>query len=326
MFVDIFLFVISLLVLFYASGLMVRSLTWLGRYFAVSEYALALILVAGATSLPELFLGINSAFYGVPSLSLGNVVGANILNVTLVIGIAMLLAGEKLVFNRGLLKKYFYINAGMLFLPALLILDGALSRADGLIMLLSFFAYLANVARMKKTAPEVKSAIPDDFSLANFFRNIGKFVVGTVLLLFSANFLVSESARIAEQFGVPIILIGILISIGTTLPEIVFGVRSVFLGHGGMSLGNAFGSVIFNGSFILGLVATINPFAIGAPQNMAVNMALPFLFVALINIYGVMKGGFSRPLGLFLILCATAFILLSFSGAEYYNFSGAGEF
>ncbi len=287
---------------------MVRSLTWLGRYFGVTEYLLSLIVVAGATSLPELFVGIDSAFYGAQSLSLGNIIGANILDVTFVIGIAILLAGGKLAYEAKTAKD-FYINVSMLILPALLIIDGTLSRGDGFIMLIAFFVYIADEIQSGISSARERGVTRSDSNFSGFIKNTTYFILGALLLIVSADFLVEESVAIAGRFGASLFFMGILISFGTTLPEVIFSVRSVFGGHGGMSLGNVLGSLIFNATFILGLVAVLSPFTVSSPHAIALQIILPLLFVAIINIYGVLKKDFSRFFGLILILSAIAFVL-----------------
>lgn len=136
-----FLFFLSLAVLFLAGGIMVRALTWMGRYLKLSEYVFSFILVAFATSLPELFVGINSAMQGVANISLGNLVGANVLNVTLVIGVSILLA-KGLTIDRVITKQDIQMIFSMILFPAFLMLDGILSRLDGALLLFLFGGYV----------------------------------------------------------------------------------------------------------------------------------------------------------------------------------------
>lgn len=306
---DILVFITVLLALFYSGGVMVRSLTWIGRYFSVSEYALSIILVAFATSLPELFVGINSAIDGVQELSLGDLIGANVLNVTLVLGIAMLLAGKRLVFEHRTTRKDFYITATMLVLPALLLADGTLSRPDGLVLLLAFAAYVLDILSEERVSPKVDAKKMEDLTFYGFLNKVFHFIIGSVLLLGSAYILVITAKSVAISYEIPLFALGVLVALGTTLPEVVFSARSVFLGHSGMSLGNAIGSVIFNITFILGLVGFLNPFTVQNPISLTGSLILPLLFIILIQAIGILKGHFSRMLGLLLILSSLVFII-----------------
>lgn len=307
---DIFVFIAALLVLFYSGGVMVRSLIWIGRYFKVSEYALSLILVAFATSLPELFVGINSAIDGVQDLSLGDLIGANVLNVTLVLGIAMLLAGKRLVFEHRTTRKDFYVTVTILVLPVILLSDGVFSRPDGLVLLLAFIAYASHVLRGEHASPAVNNVLVKDLNIKRFLNYVFQFITGAALLVLSSYILVATAKSVAASYEVPLFALGILVALGTTLPEVVFSARSVFLGHSGMSLGNAIGSVIFNITFILGLVAVLNPFAVQNPMSLTGSLLLPLLFIILIQTVGILRGHFSRTLGLLLIFSSLVFVVL----------------
>lgn len=307
---DIAVFTIALLVLFYSGGVMVRSLTWLGRYFEMSEYALSLVLVAFATSLPELFVGVSSAITGTQDLSLGDLIGANVLNVTLVMGVAMLFAGKHLVFERGeSSRKDIYVTTALLALPALLIADGTLSRPDGLVLLLAFAAYVFDVLKEERVSPPVDDTEANIFTFRRFLDQVGLFIFAALLLVGSAHILVSTAQSVALSYGIGLFSLGILVAVGTTLPEVVFSARSVFLGHSSMSLGNALGSVVFNITFILGLVAFMSPFTIADPLSVIGVVLLPILFIMLLQAIGILRGHFSRALGIILIFVSAVFII-----------------
>lgn len=305
-----FLFFSSLIILFLAGGIMVRALTWMGQYLKLSEYILSFILVAFATSLPELFVGINSAVKNVPNISLGNLVGANVLNVTLVIGISILFA-KGLVVDRVVTKQDVQMIFGMILFPAFLMLDGVLSRPDGALLLFLFGGYVIYLTNQEHAAVPVNATLSDEFRFRNFLKKLGIFALGAVLLLASSGFVVSRGIAFAEARTLPLYFIGILVAIGTTLPETIFGVRSVFLRHGAMSLGNAFGSMVVNTSLILGLVSVIRPITINAQGKALLGILLAAGLVVVINLAALINGRLGRMLGILLLIIAALFVLFS---------------
>lgn len=308
---NVFLFFAAILALFFAGGIMVRALTWMGRYLRISEYVLSFILAAFATSLPELFVGINSAVQGASNISLGNLVGANVLNVTFVIGVSTLLA-KGLTVDRVITKQDVQMIFMMVLFPAFLALDGVLNRLDGALLIFLFGCYAIYLVNQEHAVVPVNAMLPDEFRFAKFLKKLGIFTLGTALLLASSWFVVSSGIAFARAFSLPLYFTGILIAIGTTLPETVFGVRSVFLRHGAMTLGNAFGSVVVNTSLILGLVSVISPITISAPNKVLAGILLTAGLVVVINIAAFLNGKLGRLLGIFLLIIAAFFILLTF--------------
>src|SRR3989344_528560 len=242
---NLLLFILSLIVLFYSGRLLVSSLTVLGRYMQFSEYAVAFILVAFATSLPELFVGINSALNEASLLSLGNLTGANFLNISLVLGVAI-------IFSRGLdtsktIEKEDLIFAlGIMVTPIFMVLDSVISRMDGLILLTLFTCYIVYLIKTEHKKYILNEIGSEDVVSINPLKYFFIFLAGMVLLLASTYFVVSYSVDAAVYLALPLFVVGILVAFGTTLPEVVFSFESASLKHGHMSLGNVFGSVVVN--------------------------------------------------------------------------------
>lgn len=261
------LFVAGLTSLILASGWLVTLLTWMARYLKLSEYSVAFLLMAGATSIPELFVGINSALTNTPELSLGNVLGANLLNVTLVIGLIVLILPIPLG------SKRIAHEAGFIFAltitPLIFLFDGILSRADGAMLIFIFIAYLYYLfvsSRLPDSA--INDVRPTPAAFREFIKKLFLLFLGTAVLLAASRAVVFAGWSLATSFGAPPFLMGLLvISLGTTLPELTFGIRSALRGRSGMGFGSAIGSVVFNLLFILGLVALIQPIAIGGAKS-----------------------------------------------------------
>ena len=306
---DLGIIFIALLALFYSGGIMVRSLTLIGRFLQMSEYALSFVLVAFATSLPEFFIGLSSAINNTPTLSVGNVIGANVLNATMVLGVAVIFAG-KLDFARVIKKEDIQVTFGFLLLPVLLFLDGSLGRYDGFLLLFFFGGYLVYLFNQERETQVVDGGGQEKPTLSEFMKNLGKFAAAALVLLISSHIVVSKSVLLSQVFSLPLFFIGIIVAIGTTLPETIFGIKSVFLGHKSMAFGNALGSIIVNLSLVLGMVAVIRPVEIVEPSRVFFGLLLTAFLVVLIQLICMVKGYIARSFGFFLLLIALVFIII----------------
>lgn len=260
----ILIFIISCLVLIQSGTLMVGALTRIAQFLEWREFTVAFFLMAFATSIPELFVGITSALHLKSALSLGNIIGSNVINLTLAIGIAVLLANGLSVETAIAQRNSVYVSI-IASLPILLMLDGKLSRVDGLALLIVLVFYFHIMASEEKRftkvlSKEYKREWPK-FKL--FLKDLGIFLGGVLLLLLAAQGIVLTSFFFAEAAGLSLAIIGILIvALGTNLPEIAFGVKAIALGHKEMVLGNLMGSVVANSTLVLGITILISPLEI----------------------------------------------------------------
>ncbi len=260
-----------ILVLFGACFLLIKSGTWvvkslirISQTLQWSEFLVTFFLMALATSLPELFVGLSSAFHKLPQLSFGNIIGANILNLTVGIAIAVLVAGGLRVESETTRSNSVYA-AALSFLPLLLMLDGAVSRVDGIVLLLGLSIYLRKVLSQKERFSKafIENFRKDRLQFKLFLKDLGTFFGSIFLLIFSAEGVVRTANFLALEINLPLITTGIIfVSLGTVLPEIVFGIKAVTLGHKEMVLGNFMGTVVVNSTLILGLVSLISPLII----------------------------------------------------------------
>ncbi len=299
---------------------MVKSLTKISRVLGVSEFVIAFIFMSIATTLPEFFVGVSSAVAGVPNLSLSNVIGSNIANLTFISGIAALLSG-KVKIKEKLIKQNVWSIFTLTMVFVILLNDGVLSRKDGTVLLFMFFGYLAYLYQQKKiftgklkansknTNKQDKNGGLSGISI--FFRNLFIFGIGVGLLLCSSIFIVRSAVFLATAFGVPLVIIGIFgVAIGTSLPELTFGIHSVFSGHEGMSFGNLLGSVSINSTLILGTTALISPITIESPQIIWMSIVMMILSVFIFAFFVYTSDAISRKEGMLLLLIYIFFIWL----------------
>ena len=255
--VNLILFLISCIVLIISGTLLVKTLTKIASFLRLSEFVVGFIIMAFATSIPELFVGITSALTKNPALALGNVIGANIINLTLVIGIAILL-GKGIKIESKKTKTDALYMVGIAALPmVLMVIGGSLSRIDGIILLAAFALYARRILQQRKL---FKKEVEDSIKRKDIILTTILFVFSLALLFLSARFVVEYATSLSVDLALPPIIVGLfIISIGTTLPELTFGSRAVLAGHSEMALGNSIGSVIVNSTLVLGIASILCP-------------------------------------------------------------------
>lgn len=260
----IVVFIISCLILIRSGTLVVKTLIRMAQFLEWREFTVSFILMAFATTIPELFVGLISAFSLKPELSFGNIIGSNIINLTLVIALGVLLANG-LKTGTAMIQRTSIYTAVIASLPIILMLDGVISRIDGLVLLLSlvFYFHLISLQEKKFTrifSNKFKREWPQ-FKL--FLKDLGVFLIGIFLLLLAAEGIVWTASFFAKIFNLPLVLIGTLIvALGTNLPEITFGIRAITLRKEEMLLGNLMGAVVVNSTLVLGLTFLISPLEI----------------------------------------------------------------
>lgn len=260
----IFILIVSCLVLFWAGKLLVKSLTRVAHFLGWREFVVASILMAFVTSLPELFIGVFSAFHKRPQLSFGVIIGSNIIALTLIVGIGGLLA-KQLRFGSKILQRSSVYTAAIAPLPFLLMLDGGISRWDGIVLFLAFGFYFHRLLSQEERFTKIvsNSLRKDRVGFGLFLKDLKMFFVGVFLLLLSAEGIVFSALGLIEIFNLPLLIIGIfLVALGTSLPEIAFTIESIAMGHKEMILGDVMGSVVVNSTLVWGLIALISPFEI----------------------------------------------------------------
>jgi len=256
----VLVFFVSALLLAVSGGLVVDGLVGVAKKLGWREFVVGFIIMSLATSLPNLFVGINSALRGIPELSFGDVVGGNVVDLTLVMALATLLAGEISTQSR-MVQSSSVFTLAIALLPMLLSLDGDLNRIDGAILILTFFFYsfwlFASEDRFRKVYDGAAKA------RKSFFQHVFFLALGLVFLVLGSQGMVSSASFFAGSLSLPIGLIGILIvGLGNCLPEIYFSLVSARRGESWLVLGDLMGSVITCATLVLGVVILIHPFQI----------------------------------------------------------------
>lgn len=271
---NLLLFLASCFVLIKSAQVLVHSLGKIADFFKISEFSAGFALMAVATSLPELFVCVIAAFQNVPSLALGNIFGSNIADLTLVIGIVVLVSGgfwlKKEIAERDAVYMLFFAAA-----PIFLLLDGSLSRGDAVVLLLFYGMYLSMILRRKATRDHTAKVTREEL-----WRSLFYFAVAIIFLLASSQGIVFSARGLATSFRIPLSLIGLFaVALGTSLPELAFELKAV-KNHGGMVIGDLMGSVVTNSTLVLALTSLVRPISV---KNLSVYLSsVVFLGVILI--------------------------------------------
>jgi len=306
----ILIFLVSCAVLIRSGTWLVRSLIRIAKYLKLTEFSVAFILMAFATSVPELFVGIMSALHGQPELSFGNIIGSNIINLTLAVAIGVLVA-KGLKCEGAVIRRSSIYTLVIAFLPIILMLDGNISRVDGVILLLALAVYLQRLFYQKERFTKVFSnALNREWSQFRLFlKDFGMFFLGLILLLLSAEGIVWSATHLAETFDLPLIIIGaILVALGTNLPEITFGVRAITMGHKDMVLGNLLGSVVANSTLVLAVTVLICPLEVANLSPYITGIVFIGLAALFFILFSRTGKEITRKEALFLLLIYVGFV------------------
>ncbi|MFA5355623.1 MAG: sodium:calcium antiporter [Candidatus Paceibacterota bacterium] len=260
----ILLFLLSCGIFFVSGQWLLNAIVRMATYLGWREFVIAFIVVAIATSLPNLFVGITSALQGIPELSFGDVLGGNLFDLTVAVAVAALFA-KGLPADSKMVQTSAMFTMMVALAPLFLILDGTLGRGDGMVLIMFFLTYMiwlfSKKERFCKTYEGERKSILKDFK--NFLKDMGRIISGLVFLLIAAQGIVLSAKYFSMACGLPIGLVGILIvGVGSALPEAYFATIAARKVQTWMTLGNIMGSVIIVGSLVLGIVALINPIEI----------------------------------------------------------------
>ncbi len=252
---DLLVFAIGLVAVLAGAELVVRGAGHAAARARIAPVVVGLTVVAFGTSAPELAISLRAALSEeAANIALGNIVGSNIANVLLVLGVSAALA--PLIVAQRLIRSHVPIMIAASLGTALLALDGHLGTADGLLLLAGLGLYLAFIAlRDRESAEEIPA--PGKASVPQIG---GLLLLGLALLVGGANFLIDAAAAIAGALGISDLVIGLtVVAVGTSLPELATSAVAVLRGEREMAVGNVVGSNIFNLLAVLGCAALLTP-------------------------------------------------------------------
>lgn len=275
------IFLVFSLLLIKAASLAVKYIVHLAEHFNISEFVTSFLIAGFVSILPEFFIGVNSALEGVPAVGIGTLVGNNIVDLTLVIGIVAILGKTIPTQRTTRVSSYGFIFA--LGLPLALMVDGFLSQVDGIVLVLTCIIYFMLMLqneplREKKKQSSWAKVAPDFFA----------FIAMIALIFMSSHFVVTSAVEIAHIMDFPEILAGlILISVGAALPELTFSIQAVMSRHKSVALGDILGNVVLDATFSIGIMAIIFPFPV---QTGIIGVAALFMVFSALMLTTFMDG------------------------------------
>ncbi|MGB2754968.1 MAG: calcium/sodium antiporter [Phycisphaerae bacterium] len=306
---DVLLIVVSVGVLYAGAELLVRGAGRLAIAMRIRPLVVGLTVVAFATSAPELVVGLTATLRNVSDIAVGNIIGANIANVGLIIGLSALI--RPLRVHKHLWRKEVPATILVQVLLWAFCLNGTLGRWEGLALvavLVAFLAWMIRTAKDREATP-----LPDEIQgKPRRALNVVQVVAGVALLVAGGNLLVHAAVGVAEAAGLSRLAIGLtIVAMGTTVPELATSVVAARRGEGDIAVGNAVGSVFFNTACILGLASAIRPITISWDVYW---VKLPVMIVLVLALVPFMRSGFrvARWEGAVLLACYIAFVVYSF--------------
>lgn len=289
------LLIVGFVLLVKGADFFVSGASSVAKALKVPSVIIGLTIVAMGTSAPETAVSITASLGGNNGISLGNIIGSNIFNLLMVIGISAVI----IPFNsdKEILKRDMLWNIAITVLLLVLIFDGSLSRLDCVILLAGIAAYLTVVVRSA-----LKNRVEDNSDEKVSVPKAVVFILGGLAaIVFGGDLVVDNASLIAKSLGMSDTLVGLtIVAIGTSLPELVTSIVAAKKGDSGLALGNAVGSCIFNILFILGIASAIAPMT--ADYEIIADVCI-LIFVSIVTyIFARSKERVSRLEGLFCVL------------------------
>lgn len=319
MLTDILFIALGMVGLFIGGEALIRSSSRLAEGFSIPPLVIGLTVVALGTSMPELVVSLSAATSGNSQMALGSVVGSNIANIGLILGLAGLI--RPLRVNDSLVKREIPIMVAISVFVFVVALDGSISRVEGVLLfcgylVFTFFLYRAAANAKKREHTEVideVQAIEGDVRTVRRGRELLFTALSILILIVGAQFTVNGASGVARSLGISDLIIGLtLVALGTSLPEIATAVAATLRKHDDLAAGNAVGSNIANLLVILGLTAIILPVPVPA-SVLRVDMPVMLGFAVIILVLSLNRR-LPRWAAALLLAAYLVFVLVTFVG------------
>lgn len=305
-------FIAACVILYFSGQWIVEGLQRVAKFLEWKEFVVAFIMMAFAGSLPNIILAVLAIANKMPELSFGDVVGGNVVDMTLVIALAALFARDGIPAKGATFQTSSLFTIIAALLPLVLFMDGKLSRFDGLLLLGLFFSYIywlfSKQDRFKKVYDNYTVPLSKRFPL--FMRDLGKILLGTIMLIIVAQGIIFQAGKFSIEYNLPLAMIGVLVvGLGNSLPELYFSIASARKGETRMILGDLMGAVIIPATLVLGSVALFSPIIITDFSLFAT--ARYFLIAAALLFFIFIKTNrkVSKKEAIFLLLVYIAFLI-----------------
>jgi cation:H+ antiporter len=274
----LFLLLVSFFFIAIASDRVIIYTTKLSAYYGLSQMSAGFIVLSVVTSLPELFVSIFAVISGQSGISVGNVLGSNIANLTVIIGLAILLSGMKFSLKSTSQKELAEFLFVLSLIPMFIVERGSLGPILGVVLLILFVMFTLNIS---KKAGKIKAL--GFMRKSELSKTIVKFIISIGILLFFSKIVVDNSINIAEILGLaPSIIGATMVAIGTSIPELATTVQAVKRHYFSMAFGNILGSCIANITLILGITSL---FSVSEVSSIATGGMMFFVLASTLSVW-----------------------------------------
>lgn len=303
MWAQVLLLIFGIVVVLKSADWLTNGAVGLATKLGISQIVIGLTIVAIGTSMPEFFVSIVSAIKGTPDLAVGNIVGSNIFNVLLIVGVAATVA--PIAIQRATVRRDIPIAIVASIMLTFMMLDDNISRIDALILFAAFIAFIWITLRNSKNDTNEKDASTE--KVIPTWKSVLFIIFGLVGLVLGSNIFVDNASSLAHGWGISDAIIGLtIVAGGTSLPELATSAVAARKGDSGIAIGNVLGSNVFNILMILGLTGIISPMHI---QNITyIDMAVMVISMALFWLFSFTKLRVERWEGCVLIACFLGYI------------------
>ena len=302
---DVVIFILAMGGLIFGADFIVNQSERIALRFNISEFIIGSTLVALGTSLPEMAASIAASLEGKPEIAIANAVGSNIMNITLVLAIIFIIA-KRFVPQRDFFAQDSIWALMPILMFLLMAMDGNINTFDAILLIILMVAYLLFLIEDAQT---IEAHAQEDVDKVKFswFRSIILLFVGFIFVVIGAHFAVDSASNIAKSFGVSEWIIGVvLISFGTSLPELVVSVSAALKGKVDMAIGNIIGSNLANTTMVIGGAGLVGELTIDL-EKYAFDLAL-MTAATIMLIYITANKLYSRPAGISLLILLALFI------------------
>ncbi|MFL2637076.1 MAG: calcium/sodium antiporter [Flavobacteriaceae bacterium] len=273
----IFLLIFGLIVLIIGGNLLLKSAVSISMKFGIPRLLIGMTVVSLATSAPELIVSIKSAIKGSPDLAISNVLGSNIANLGLVLGITILFSPINI--SKSVYKKEWPIMMFSALYFLIVILDGVITKIEGGILVCFLIITIISLIKLRDKN-EVEDQLENEDSI---IKSIIILFFGGLFLFYGSEWFIDGAIQLANSFGISERIIGItVVSVGTSIPELVTSLVAVFNKEKSISLGNLLGSNIFNVFAVLGITSLVTPLSVLDQNIIDFDIYVMLFFAALI--------------------------------------------
>ena len=306
------LFIIGFVFLIKGADFLVEGSSSIAKRVGISDIVIGLTIVSFGTSAPELLVNVLASFKGNTDISIGNVLGSNIANILLILGVAALIYPLKI--KKATTWKEIPLNLMavlvLLFMANDIFIDktdvSVISRSDGLILLIFFALFMHYTVGLAKATKEKHN----DHKKHPVWKAVGMTVVGIIGLAYGGEWVVGGAVAVAQNFGLSEAMIGLtIIAIGTSLPELATSAVAAFKRKSDIAIGNVVGSNLFNIFWVLGLSAVIKPLPFNPMINTDILVLLGATFLLFISCFTFKRYQIYRIEGGIFLLIYIAYIV-----------------